>query len=102
MFLIREVLHCKPGQVKPVVERFMKSDELMKKKGFNMQTRIMTDVSGERYWTLVAEHLVPSMEEFMTEGMKMMADPEIGAIMKGYHEHVQDGHREVYQVEYPK
>ena|SRR5688572_19130058 len=102
MFLIREVMHCKPGQVKQLVEKFKKSDELMKKKGFDAQTRVMTDVSGERYWTLVAEHTVPSLEEFMEVGGKMMADPEITAIMKGYHDLVQDGHREIYQVEYPK
>jgi hypothetical protein len=102
MYLIREVMHCKPGQVRMLVEKFRKADELMKQKGFPVTTRVMTDVSGERYWTLVAEQEVPSLDQFAEESRRMMADFDIQAVMKGYHDLVQDGYREIYMIESPK
>ena len=102
MYLIREVMHCKPGQVRTLLDKFKKADELMVKKGFPATNRVMTDVSGERYWTLVAEQEAPSLDEFAELSRKMMSDPEIQAVMKGYHDLVQDGHREIYMVESPK
>jgi hypothetical protein len=99
MYLVREVMHCKPGQVRMLLEKFKKADELMKKKGFPATSRVMTDVSGERYWTLVAEQEVDTLDNFAEESRRMMADPEIQAVMKGYHDLVQDGHREIFMVE---
>ena len=65
--------------------------------------RIMTDVSAEQYWTLVSEMEVASLSEW--EGM--MAAPSGSAedmkafeeIMKGYHDLVVRGRREIYTIE---
>ena len=57
MLIIREVMNCKPGKVKPLVEKFLAMSKLMDKSGMKM--RVMTDVSAERYWTAVAEMEVP-------------------------------------------
>jgi hypothetical protein len=99
MYLIREVMHCKPGQVRTLLEKFKKADELMAKKGFPATNRVMTDVSGERYWTLVAEQEVTSLDQFAEESRRMMGDADIQAVMKGYHDLVQDGYREIFKVE---
>ena len=99
MYLVREIMHCRPGQVRMLLEKFKKADEVMKKKGFAPTTRVMTDVSGERYWTLVAEQEVETLDSFAQESRKMMSDPEVQAVMKGYHDLVQDGHREIYMIE---
>ena len=98
MLLIRDIMYCKPGKVRPMVEMFKAVNALGMKKGMP-KMRIMTDVSAERYWTLVSEMEVESMESFM----KMMQDPddakEFEAAMKGYHDHVDYGRREIYNLE---
>ena len=59
----------------------------------------MTDLSAERYWTVVAEWEVKSLGDFE----KMMSDPaqakEFEVVMKGYHDFVDSGRREIYTLE---
>src|SRR5262249_30269501 len=62
MIVVREVMHCKPGKVRPLVEKFLAMRKLMEKGGGKM--RVMTDVSGARYWTLIAEMEVESLGKF--------------------------------------
>ncbi len=102
MYLVREVFFCKPGQVRPLVEKFKTMSDLGEKLGMPPM-RIMTDVSAESYWTLVGEMEVPSLSAFE----EMMANPtgsaedqkEFESIMKGYHDLVVKGRREIYRIE---
>ena len=98
MLLIRDIMYCKPGKVRPMVEKFVAMSKLGDKMGMP-KMRVMTDVSAERYWTVVSEMEVESMEAFMG----MMQDPEkskqFDAIMQGYHDLVDYGRREVYNIE---
>lgn len=98
MLLIRDIMYCKPGKVRAMVEKFVAMSKLSETKGMP-KMRIMTDVSAERYWTVVSEMEVASMESFMA----MMRNPddakEFDAIMKGYHDLVESGRREIYNIE---
>jgi hypothetical protein len=98
MQLIREVFFCKPGQVRPLADKFKAMNKVMERMGLG-KARIMTDLSAERYWTLVLEFEVKSLGDFE----KMMSDPaqakEMELVMKGYHEHVDSGRREIYNIE---
>ena len=98
MLLIREVFFCKPGQVRPMVEKFKAMNAVMERLGQG-KSRIMTDLSAERYWTVVAEWEVKSLGAFE----QMMSDPaqgkEMELVMKGYHELVESGRREIYTIE---
>jgi hypothetical protein len=98
MLLIRELMFCKPGKVRPMVEMFVAMSKMMEKHGMG-KMRVLTDVSAERYWTLVAEFEVESMDKFMAmmEGSPEMK--ELEPLMKGYHELVDHGRREIYKVE---
>ena len=98
MLLIREVMYCKPGKVRPLVEKFLAMAKLGEQKGWG-KMRVMTDVSAERYWTLVAEMEVESMEAFMAMGQGEEDAKEFEEIMKGYHDLVESGRREIYNVE---
>lgn len=102
MYLIREVFHCKPGKVRPLVEKFITMSRLGEKVGMPPM-RIMTDFCGECYWTLVAEMEVPDLNAFekmmsapagSADDMKQMED-----VMKDYHELVDHGKREIYKIE---
>lgn len=103
MLMIREVMYCKPGKVRPLVEKFLKMSKLGEKIGMPPM-RVMTDFCGERYWTLVAEMEVKDLQSFE----QMMTAPPQGSaedmkqfdeIMKGYHDLVEYGKREIYKIE---
>jgi hypothetical protein len=102
MYLVREIMYCKPGKVRPMVEKFVAMNKLGAKSGMP-KMRIMTDFCAEQYWTVVAEMEVKSLQAF--EDL-MSAPPgsaedqkEFEKIMQGYHELVDHGKREVYKIE---
>ena len=99
MLVVREIMYCKPGKVRPLVEKFLAMKKLGEKSGFGGM-RIMTDLVAERYWTIVSEMEVESLDDFMN--MDRMSPEDAKAmeeIMKGYHELVESGRREVYTLE---
>ena len=98
MLLIRDIMYCKPGKVRPMVEKFLAMAKLSEKRGMG-RMRVMTDVSAERYWTLVAETEVPSLEAFMAMGQSSDEMKEFEPIMQGYHDLVDYGRREIYTIE---
>jgi len=102
MLLIREVMNCKPGKVRPMVEKFLAMSKLMEKMGMG-KMRVLTDFSAEQYWTLVAEFEVKYLKSFETMfegGGQNEADmKQMEEIMKGYHDLVERGRREIYKVE---
>ena len=98
MLLIRDIMYCKPGQVRPMVEKFKTLNKVMKKMGFGGM-RIMTDLSAERYWTVVAETEVESLESYGAMDKKLMKDKSLEKAMKGYHDLVEQGRREIYNLE---
>ena len=98
MFLIRDIMYCKPGQVRPMVQKFLAIDKLGRQMGMGAM-RIMTDVTAERYWTVVSEMEVKSLEEYSEMMKKSMESKPFQDAMKGYHDHVVKGRREIYQLE---
>ena len=102
MLLIREIMYCKPGKVRPMVEKFLAMAKLSAKVGMP-KMRVMTDFCAERYWTLVAEMEVAGMDELerMMQGGGQNSEDmkEFENIMKDYHDYVEYGRREVYKIE---
>jgi len=102
MYLIREIMYCKPGKVRPMVDKFVAMSRLGEKSGMRGM-RVMTDFSAERYWTVVAEMEVPDLGTFE----KMMSAPpgssdemkQMEVIMKDYHDLIDHGKREIYKIE---
>jgi hypothetical protein len=102
MYLIREIMYCKPGKVRALVEKFQAMSKFSVKLGMP-KMRVMTDFCAERYWTVVSEMEVPSLQAFET----MMSAPQgskedlkaMENAMKDYHELVDHGKREIYKIE---
>ena len=102
MFLVREIMYCKPGKVRALVEKFSAMNKLSERVGMP-KMRIMTDFCAERYWTIVSELEVSDLDSFE----KMMTNPQGSAedmkefekIMTGYHDLVDHGKREIYRNE---
>ena len=98
MLLIRDIMYCKPGKVRPMVEKFLAMAKLGEHRGMG-KMRILTDVSAERFWTVVAEIEAPSLEAFMAMGESADDMTAFEEIMKGYHDLVDYGRREIYTIE---
>ena len=98
MFLIRDIMYCKPGQARPMVKKFLALGKLGQTLGFG-NMRVMTDVSAERYWTVVAEVEVASLEKYAEISRKSMEIKEFQEVMKDYHALIDHGRREIYAIE---
>lgn len=102
MYLIRDIMYCKPGKVRPLVQKFLAMGRLSEKLGMPKQ-KIMTDFCAERYWTVVSEMEVKDLAEFenmMSSAMGTEEDmKEFEKIMEGYHDLVDKGKREIYKIE---
>ena len=99
MFLVREIMHCKPGKAGELVRRFKQMEPFMKEVGLTEPQRVMTDMGGERFWTVVSEQVVPGLEKYLELSRQTMTDPRVQKIMQGYHEFVESGKREIYKIE---
>ena len=102
MLLVREVMFCKPGKVRAMVEKSLAMAKLMEKSGQG-KMRVLTDVASERYWMAVMEFETKSMQQFddmmSGRGQSEQDAKEFEDIMKGYHDLVDYGRREIYKIE---
>jgi hypothetical protein len=98
MFLIRDIMYCKPGKARAMVEKFLALSKASAQLGFGSM-RVMTDVCAERYWTVVSEVEVSSLEQFAEMSRKTMEIKEVQQAMQGYHDLLDHGRREIYMLE---
>jgi hypothetical protein len=95
-------MYCKPGKVRAMTDKFLAMSRMNEKMKMP-KMRIMTDFCAEQYWTVVSEMEVADLGEFE----KMMSDMQGSAedmkqfeeVMKGYHDLVDHGKREIYKIE---
>ena len=98
MYVIREVLNCKPGKVRDMVEKFRSISMALKEMG-EEPLRVLTDVAGEPFWTIVAEANVEKIEDFFAIEQRLMANEGLRKSMANYHDLVDQGRREIYRIE---
>jgi hypothetical protein len=98
MYVIREVVHCKPGKVRPMVEKFKAISRVLEEMG-QQPMRLLTDVTGEPFWTLVAEARVERIDDFFTFEQKLAANETLRSTMADYHDLLVSGRREIYRIE---
>jgi hypothetical protein len=98
MYVVRDIMYCKPGKARPMVEKFLALSRLGQQIGFGPM-RVMTDVSAERYWTVVSEMEVESLEKYTELSRKSMEMKEFQEAMKGYQDLLDHGRREIYSIE---
>lgn len=99
MYLVRDIMYCKPGKVKPMIEKYLAMAKISEKAGMG-KMRVLTDVVGEQYWTIIGEMEVASIDGLMNmDGMDPEIMKEFDTIMKDYHDHVMRGRREIFKIE---
>jgi hypothetical protein len=98
MYVIREVLHCKPGKVRQMAEKFTAISHALQEMGHEPM-RLLTDVTGEPFWTIVAEAKVEKIDDFFAVEQKLTANESVRKVMADYHDLVESGRREIFRVE---
>jgi hypothetical protein len=81
-----------------MVEKFRVISSVLKEKGHE-PLRLLTDVSGEPYWTVVAEATVERIDDFFTMEQALTANEQVGRAMADYHDLVERGRREILRIE---
>ena len=98
MYVIREIVHCKPGKVRQMVEKFRGISTVMEQMGHE-PLRLLTDVTGAPFWTIVAEARVAGIDDFFAMEQTIMANEGLRKAMADYHDFVDSGRREIYRIE---
>jgi len=98
MYVIREVLNCKPGKVRQMVEKFRSISTVLEDMG-QEPLRVLTDVAGEPYWTIVAEARVDKIDDFFAMEQNLGTNETLRKTMADYHDLVDHGRREIYRLE---
>ena len=98
MYVIREILRCKPGKVRQMVEKFQAISQGLGELG-HPPLRVLTDVTGEPFWTLVAEVQVEKIDDFFAVEQALTTSDKVRAAMADYHDLVDSGRREIYRLE---
>jgi len=98
MYMIREILNCKPGKVRQMVEKFRSISAVLKEMG-QEPLRVLTDVTGEPYWTVVSEIRVEKIDDFFAMEQKLTTNERLRNTMADYHDLVDRGRREIYRLE---
>jgi hypothetical protein len=98
MYVIREVLQCKPGKVRQMVEKFRAISTVLKDMGHEPM-RLLTDVTGEPFWTIVAEATVEKVDDFFAMEQTLMTNEALRKTMADYHDLVGGGRREILRIE---
>jgi hypothetical protein len=98
MYMIREILHCKPGKVRPMMEKMRVISAAVQELG-HQPLQLLTDVTGEPFWTLVAEARVAKIDDFFAMERTLTANETVRTAMADYHDLVERGRREILRVE---
>jgi hypothetical protein len=98
MYVIREVVNCKPGKVRQMVEKFRAISTALSDMG-QEPLRVLTDVTGEPFWTIVAEAKVDKIDDFFAMEQNLRANEALRKAMADYHDLVDHGRREIYRIE---
>jgi hypothetical protein len=99
MYLIREIVNCKPGKVRQMVEKFKSISTVLTEEMGQEPLRVLTDVTGEPYWTVISEVRVEKIDDFFAMEQKLMTNVTLRTTMADYHDLVDSGRREIYRIE---
>ena len=81
-----------------MVEKFHSMSKVLQHMGPE-PLRVLTDVAGEPFWTIVAEAKVEKIDDFFGMERTLMSNEALQRTMSDYHALVESGRREIYRVE---
>lgn len=97
MYVVRDVFRCKPGKAKDLANRFKQLIPAMERDDHFRNCKVMVDAVST-YWTVVLEAEFEELAQFEQHMAEFSGREEVKAVMAGYMELVDGGHRELYRL----
>ena len=97
MILVRDVFQLKFGKAKEAIAAWKEGRVLNEKLGYP-PGRLLTDIAGTNYYTLVLESTFPSLSEYEKAGKSTMGNAEWHAWYQKVVAFTESGHREIFNV----
>lgn len=99
MIIVRETFHVKFGQTKEATRLFKEAIALMQKQGSGSRgIRLLTDLAGPPYYTLIMEDTYESLAKWEEDANKMKHNTEFPALYQKLIPLIDSGHREFLKV----
>jgi hypothetical protein len=99
MIVVRNVFRLKFGHAREAVAAWKEGLPIGEKAGFPRgSVRLLTDLAGPDFYTLVFEATYDSLADFERSAQTVMADPAWRAWYPKFSAHAEGGHREILTV----
>jgi len=98
MIVVRDIFQLKFGQAGQAIELWKQVMEINRKLGYGGTSRMLTDLVGPDYYTLVLESTYESMWEFETAIGKVLKNGEWRALYNKIVQLTEKGRREILNV----
>jgi hypothetical protein len=99
MILVRNVFQLKIGKAKESIALWKEGLALAQKLGYaHSNSRLLTDVAGASFYTLVVEFEFESAAEWEGKSMAVMGKPEWQSWYAKVQPFIDGGHREVFSI----
>ncbi len=97
MIVVRNVFRLKFGKAREALAIMKEGVAIQKRSGFDVPTRLLTDLTGS-FYTLVLEFALPNLSELETSSPRIMGSKEWQANYQKLTPLVESGYREVFSV----
>lgn len=98
MILVRNVFRLKFGRAKEAVELWKQAVEIMRQVGVGTDHRILTDLMGAPFYTLVFEITYESLAEVERGQQQAFSNADWGRLYQQILPLVESGQREVFNI----
>jgi len=96
VILIRNIFRLKFGQAKPAAAAFQELRGLLKKRG--KSSRLLTDIAGMPFYTLVHEMEFDSLAALEKEMQEIMGSAEFRPLYERFVTYCESGSREIFNI----
>jgi hypothetical protein len=99
MIIVRDIFRVKFGQTKDVVSQWKIARDILQKGGYgNLQPRLLSDLAGAPFYTVILETTYDSVTAWEKAHMKMKDVAEWKAVYGKIIPLTESGHREILSV----
>jgi hypothetical protein len=99
MIVVRDIFRVKFGQSKIVNDLFKEGIVIAKKVSFgSLGARLLTDLAGEHYYTLILETMFESVAEWEQASLAVRGSAEWKAWYQKVIPYIESGERKMYSV----
>jgi hypothetical protein len=99
MIIVRDIFRVKFGQTKEVIAQWKLARDILQKGGYgNLQPRLLTDLAGAPYYTVIMETGYESISAWEKAHQKMKDVAEWKSIYAKIIPLTESGHREILSV----